>query len=95
MNVIQKKKEILENLHDLTTDFQLLGLVPIRNIMNYLDSPGIYKFLFERYVKFHELGYHNFDEAEWYNDKTRMKKKSMNLHLIVLMIMFYMMQLIK
>jgi len=73
MNVIQKKKETLENLHDLTTDFQLLGLEPIRNIMNYLDSPGPYKFLFERYVKFHELGYHNFDEAEWYNDKTRMK----------------------
>ena len=73
MNIIQKKREIWENLYDSIIDFRLLGLEPIRKIMNYLDSPGPCKFLVERYVKFHELGCYNFDEAEWYNDKTQMK----------------------
>ena len=67
------KEKTLEALYDSIIDFQLLGLVPITNLMTYLDSPGIFKFFGERYVKFHKLGYYNFDEAERYNDKVRMK----------------------
>ena len=68
-----KEKKILEELYDLINNFQLVGILVVQNIMNYLDSPGLYKFFNERYIKFHELGCYNFDESERYNDKKRMK----------------------
>jgi len=69
----QEKEKMLEDFYDSMSDFQLLGLEPIKNIMTYLDSPGLYKFFGERYLRFHDLGCYNFDEAEQYNDKVRMK----------------------
>lgn len=69
----QKKRKIIEELYDLINNFQLVGILVVQNIMNYLDSPGLYKFFNERYIKFHKLGCYNFDETEHYNDKKRMK----------------------
>ena len=73
MKQTKKKKNVLNELYDLIQNFQLIGILVVQNIMNYLDSPGLYKFFNERYIKFHELGCYNFDESERYNDKKRMK----------------------
>ena len=55
-------KELLSELESMTDDFLTVAIFVSRRIRTYIYSPGIYKFIDERYLNFNNILYACYDE---------------------------------
>ena len=62
---MEVKEKLLSELDDIINDFRSVAISTVRRIRTYIYSPGICKFIDDRYLDFNNILYACFDEIGW------------------------------
>lgn len=61
---MEEKKRLLSELDDIINDFRSVAISTVRRIRTYIYSPGICKFMDDRYLEFYNILYACFDDID-------------------------------